>query len=52
MTSISTPQQKTSTGITAAAPSSTSFSPRQSTLAFLRQFARAYSPALGGMVLN
>jgi hypothetical protein len=49
MISTSTPQK---TSNSKSSPSSTIFMPRQSTLAFLRQFARAYSPALGGMVLN
>jgi hypothetical protein len=36
-----------------SAPSTHSESgPKASTLSFLRQFARCYSPALGGMVLN
>ncbi|MCX4331510.1 MAG: hypothetical protein OSJ24_04850 [Muribaculaceae bacterium] len=46
MAEISTPI------LSARAETPASASPRQLTIAFIKQFARAYSPAAGGIILN
>lgn len=42
----------TPSGTVRLATSQSSSEPRKSTLIYLRQFARAYSPLLGGFILN
>lgn len=42
----------TPNGIIRLKSNSTESVPRPATLIFLRQFARAYSPLYGGMILN